>query len=126
MRATIFLLFLCSFFICKGESSTLSRTQSCGAKLSLTQNYFIQNQGLTDNSDQFNKIIEDTDTGEDNLNSDNDCTKFIPLHFEATQKWYSTKSNSFILKDDLKGTKNFQPFFGYSQPIYIIIRVLRI
>jgi hypothetical protein len=126
MRATIFFIFLCSFFFCKGENSTLNRTQACSATLSFAQNHFIENQGLSDNSDQFNKIIEDTDTCEDNLNSDSDSVTFIPLNFEATQKWYSRQSNFFVLKDNLKGTKNFQPFFGYSQPIYIIIRVLRI
>ena len=126
MRATIFFIFLCSFFFCKGENLTVNRTHSCSTQNSLTQNHFIENQGLSDNSDQYNKIIEDTDSGEDSLNSDNTSNKFTPLNFEATHKWYITNSNFFYLKDYLKGIKNFPSFFGYSQPIYIIIRVLRI
>jgi hypothetical protein len=128
MRATIFFIFLCSFFFCKGENLTVNRTHPCSTQNSSTQKHFLENQGLGDSLDQYNKIIEvtDTDTGEDSLNSDNTSDKFVPLNFETNHKWYITNSNFFYLKNDLKVIKNFPSFFGYSQPIYIIIRVLRI
>jgi hypothetical protein len=126
MRATIFLTFLCSFFFCKGENFTVNRAHSCSTQTSLTQTFFLQNQGLTGNDNQYNKISEESDTAEDHVNSDDTSNKFAPLNLESTHKWYVTNSNFFYVKEKSKDIKNFQSFFGFSQPIYIIIRVLRI
>jgi hypothetical protein len=45
---------------------------------SLAQKTFLENQGLRDNSDQKIKVIEDTDTGEDNLNVIQSQINFVP------------------------------------------------
>lgn len=126
MRATIILIFLCSFFFCKGEIFTVNRAQSCGTCNSSTQTFFLETQGFTGHPNQYNKISEETDTSEDTVNSEDTSNKLAPLNLESTHKWYVTNSNFFCLKEKLKDIKNFQSFFGYSQPIYIIIRVLRI
>jgi hypothetical protein len=51
---------------------------------------------MADNSDQYNKSIEDTDTSEDNLTSDNNSNKFA-IKFYFSQMVYF-KSNFFYLK----------------------------
>jgi hypothetical protein len=63
---------------------------------SLAQKTFLENQGLRDNSDQYNKIIEDTDTERIILIQIIPPNKFVPLNFEATHKWYITNSNSLF------------------------------
>jgi hypothetical protein len=88
----------------------------------LTQTFFLQNQGLTGTDNQYNKISEESDTAEDHVNSDDTTNKFAPLNLESTHKWYVTNSISYLRKSiSIKLS-----VFGYSQPIYIIIRVLRI
>jgi hypothetical protein len=120
-----FLLFLCSFFFCKGENFTVNRAQSCSTQNSLTQTFFLQNQGLTGTDNQYNKISEESDTAEDHVNSDDTTNKFAPLNLESTHKWYVT-TQFLLFKEKSISIKKLSVFFGYSQPIYIIIRVLRI
>jgi hypothetical protein len=55
-----------SILFCKGENFTVNRAQSS----SLTQTFFLQNQGLTGTDNQYNKISEESDTAEDHVNSD--------------------------------------------------------
>jgi hypothetical protein len=64
---------------------------------SLTQTFFLQNQGLTGTDNQYNKISEESDTA-DHVNSDDTTNKFAPLNLESTHKWYVTNSNFFYLK----------------------------
>jgi hypothetical protein len=73
-------------------------------------------------------VIEasDLDLVEESDDTDHTQDKFFPLKNTLSTKWYLTLSRFFILKEDVKGVKNVQTYFGYSQPIYIIQRVLRI
>jgi hypothetical protein len=77
MRAIFYYSFAHSFF-CKGENFTVNRAQSCSTQNSLTQTFFLQNQGLTGTDNQYNKISEESDTAEDHVNSDDTTNKFAP------------------------------------------------
>jgi hypothetical protein len=103
MRATIFYYSFAHSF-CKGENFTVNRAQSCSTQNSLTQTFFLQNQGLTGN-DQYNKISEESDTAEDHVNSDDTTNKFAPLNLESTQM-VCYKLHFFYLKK-IKIHKNF-------------------
>jgi hypothetical protein len=63
MRATIFYYSFAHSFFCKGENFTVNRAQSCSTQNSLTQTFFLQNQGLTGTDNQYNKISEESDCG---------------------------------------------------------------
>jgi hypothetical protein len=71
----------------QGENFTVNRAQSCSTQNSLTQTFFLQNQGLTGTDNQYNKISEESDTAEDHVNSDDTTNKFAPLNLESTHKW---------------------------------------
>jgi hypothetical protein len=126
MRVTIFLLVLCSFFFCKGEIFTANRDQNLGTHIALTKNCVLHYDNESDSLDQFNKIIEDSDIFEDGLNCGGSNTKTLNEIVKTQSKWHQTKVAVIINKNYLSNFKDFQYYFGYSQPIYILIQILRI
>lgn len=84
------------------------------------------------NQDSGSSIIEDADLDleEDGLNNSNlkdtDVNKFFYQKSNLLGKWYLTNSHLFIANYYYKRLKISVPFCGYSNPIYITQRVLRI
>ena len=128
MRVVIFFIFLSTVFLYGGEHTSVKRADSSCIQYSLAQNAAISQQKFIDNSSLHNQVIEasDLDLVEEIDDTDHTQDKFFPLKNTPTTKWYLTLSRFLILKEDFKGVKNVQTYFGYSQPIYIIQRVLRI
>jgi hypothetical protein len=128
MRVVIFFIFLSTVFLYGGEHTSVKRADSSCIQYSLSQNAAISQQKFIDNSSLHNQVIEasDLDLVEESDDTDHTQDKFFLLKNTPTTKWYLTLSRFLILKEDFKGVKNVQTYFGYSQPIYIIQRVLRI
>ncbi|MDG2432070.1 hypothetical protein [Flavobacterium sp.] len=63
---------------------------------------------------------------EEIFNNDDVSNSFFSLKLSATKKNFPSLPVIVIIKDSAKGLKNEQPFYGYSQPIYISQQVLRI
>jgi hypothetical protein len=128
MRVAIFFIFLSTVFLYGGEHTALKSADSCGVQYSLSQKTAISQQEFIDNAGLHNQVIEafDLDLGEESYDTDHTQNQFFPLKSTTTTKWYLTLPRFFISKEDFKGVKNLHTYFGYSQPIYIIQRVLRI
>ncbi len=128
MRVIIFFIFFSTAFLYGGEHATAKRSDSCRAQYSFSKNGAISQQEFIDNSCSNSQIIEasDLDLGEESFDTDHSQNRFTPLKNTITIKWYLALSHFVILKEVFIATKNFQTYFGYSQPIYIIQRVLRI
>jgi len=128
MRVIIFFIFFSTVFLYGGEHAAVKRTDSCCTEYSFSKNVATSQQQFIDNSRSSSQIIEasDLDLGEESFGTDHSQNRFVPLKNTTTKKWYLTLSHFVILKEDFLAIKNFRSYFGYSQPIYIIQRVLRI
>jgi hypothetical protein len=63
---------------------------------------------------------------EESCSSDDAPNAFFSIKSADIKKTYPSFPTSVIIKDNCKGFRNFQFFYGYSQPIYISLGVLRI
>lgn len=67
----------------------------------------------------------DEDVSSDNAKAENPNKLFVSKH-NSTTNWFVTFSSPSILNHYSKSFKSFPPFCGYSSPVYIRQRVLRI
>jgi hypothetical protein len=128
MRASLLILFFTSFF-CFGSGYALHK------KVESSSSFLAQNQ--VGNQKQNNEIgsanLHTMITAqaelflvEESCNTDEAAHTFFPVKSDVLKKSYSLLVETIIVKDNSKGFNNFQSFYGYSQPIYISQKVLRI
>jgi len=83
------------------------------------------------NQDSSNSLIEEADLSIDEEHLGGDLEDGIPSkiftgNFSLLYDWYLTFSGQSLLNLSNKNFKNFAPFCGQSNPIYITQRVLRL
>ncbi len=128
MRATIFFIFLCSLFLFNRTHVVINRAQSYCVCDSSSHNQNIDQPCSLGNLVDSNRIIEDSDfdSTEENNNKLDKSNKICTLNNSLVNQWELEFLGLVVLKSNFKGVKNFQPYFTYSQPLYILQRVLRI
>lgn len=128
MRATVFFIFLCSLFLFNGTHSVINHTQSYCVCASSSHNQHIEQPCSLSNSVDSNRIIEDSDfdSTEENTNDIDKSNKICSLTNDLVNQWQLEFLGLVVLKNNFKGFKNFTPLHAYSQPLYILQRVLRI
>lgn len=128
MRATIFILFLSSFF-CFGSGQAVQKRVAIYSSFLAQDASSYQNQNdLVGNANLHAMVSSQTELFlvEESCNTDEAPQTFFALKSEFIKKNYALLVATIIVKDNAKGSRNFQSFYGYSQPIYISQRVLRI
>jgi len=131
MRVALFFINLCILLLCGGNSLHATPHDShigYTATPTLSKNHQIK----FFHKDQESNLIEDADTdleedyhfGTDN--KDNYAKKYIVNSYLLLKVWYQELSGLTVEKTYFKRLKLFPPFCGYSSPIYIRQRVLRI
>lgn len=128
MRATVFFIFLCSLFLFNGTHAATNPAHSHCVCESSSHNQNIEQPFSLGNSVDSNRIIEDTDfdSTEENTNDINKSNKICTLTNDLVNQWQLEFLGLIVLKNNFKGFKNFTPLHAYSQPLYILQRVLRI
>ncbi len=130
MRATVFFIFLCSLFLFNGTHAVINKAHLDSVCHCSSTNQNIEQPYSIGNSTDLNRFIEESDldsTEENNIKSNLDkSNKIASLSGNLVNQWEIEFLGLVILKNDFKGFKNFKPYFTYSQPLYILLRVLRI
>lgn len=127
MRATVFFIFLCSLFLFNGTHSISNRTHTYSERHCSSHNHSIEQSSSFGNLVDSNRIIEDSDI--DSVEENNNIykpNKIVSLSNDLVKQWELEFLGLVVLKNNFKGFKNFKPYFTYSQPLYILQRVLRI
>lgn len=131
MRAIVFYIYLCFLLLCGGNFSYAdtqhgvvnhSFTQHLPEKQQLKLSNPIKNSVVTEIAD----IDLDEEFHIDDDHNDGTANKVLAENRSVLNNWYLTFSSQIIFKDYSKRIKIFAPFCGYSNPIYITQRVLRI
>ena len=129
MRATVFFIFLCSLFLFTGtHAATNNPAHSHCVCESSSHNQNIEQPFSLGNSVDSNRIIEDSDldTTEENTTDTDKSNKICTLSNSLVNQWELEFLGLIVQKNNFKGFKNFKSYFTYSQPLYILQRVLRI
>lgn len=131
MRAIVFFIFLCSLFLINGTHAASNPTHSQCVCESSSHNQNIEQSFSFSNSLDSNRIIEesDLDSTEENNNNNpnfNKSNKIASLSNGLVNQWEIEFLGEIVLKNNFKGFKNFESYTVYSQPLYILQRVLRI
>tara|TARA_R110000868_G_scaffold314821_3_gene575746 strand:+ start:524 stop:910 length:387 start_codon:yes stop_codon:yes gene_type:complete len=128
MRASIIILFLSSFLCFGGTFKAPKRVDAHRSFVGLS-NELNQDKNDQVGSSNFHAFIT-TDNElllvEESCNTDDAPTTFFALKNAVAKKCYPSLTSTIIIKDNFRGFKSFRSFCGYSQPIYISQRVLRI
>jgi hypothetical protein len=131
MRVVVFFLYLC-FYLLSGGSSLHAATHSDRICISSSSHFVKNHQIKLTNSDQGTTLIEDVDLDLDEEYhcgddvSDRTANKFFSENDSLLNRWYLPVSQRFLLNYHYKRYKIFPSFCGYSNPIYITQRVLRL
>lgn len=130
MKATVIFIFLCSLFFLNGTHAVSNKAHFKSECQCSSHNQNLE-QGLSlNNLRDSNRIIEESDldsTEENNNNSNfNKTNKIGALSNGLVNQWEMEFLGEVVLKNSFKGFKNFKPYTTYSQPLYILQRVLRI
>lgn len=128
MRATTIILFLSSFF-CFGSGQVVHKSADFSSSFKmLTHRLNVEQHDFVGHSNWHASISVDNELVllEESCNTDDAPHTFFSLKVAYFKKSYPSFPATIIIKDNCKGFKNFQSFYGYSQPIYISQRVLRI
>jgi len=123
MRTTIFFIFLCSLFLVNRTHAVINKARFYSVSHSSSHNQSLDRSYVLGSSIDSNRIIEDTD--EDNTHIDK-SNKICSLTNDLVNQWQLEFLGLTFSKNDFKGNKYFKPLDAYSQPIYILQRVLRI
>jgi len=123
MRTTIFFIFLCSLFLVNRTHVVINKARFYSVSNSSSHNQTLDRSYVLGSSIDSNTIIEDTD--EDNSHIDKP-SKLCSLTNDLANQWQLDFLSLVFFKNDFKGNKYFKPLDTYSQPIYILQRVLRI
>ncbi|NUY80272.1 hypothetical protein HUK80_05135 [Flavobacterium sp. MAH-1] len=132
MRIAFFLVYLFSFFL-KGNHYVLD--QKVQHKISYSQSVDKNHHSKYVNPDFGTSVDENADldeeehNGSDDLNDDfsgDDAQAFLHHDFILPQDWFLSIAGRYFSNFSSNGFKAFAPYHGYSSPIYIIHRVLRI
>lgn len=128
MRATVFFIFLCSLFFFNATPDAINKAHVYSVYHSSSHNPNIERSTSLGNLANSNRIIEDSDfdAAEENNTNIAKPNKFCSLSNNLVNQWELEFLGLVVLKNNLKGFKNFKPYFTYSQPLYILQRVLRI
>jgi hypothetical protein len=128
MRASIIILFISSFF-CFGSGQLVQKsTDSCRCYkasidgLNERQNDVVGRSNWYASISVYNEFV----LLEESCSTDDATNTFFGLKSADIKKSYPSFPTTVIIKDNCKGFRNFQSFYGYSQPIYISLGVLRI
>ncbi len=131
MRVVVFFLYMC-FHLLGGGSYLHAATHQSRICIS-SSSYLAKNHQIKFKiADQGNTIIEDVDLDLDEEYhcgddvSDRTPAKFFSENGSLLNRWYLPISQRFHLNYYRKRYKIFSSFFGYSNPIYITQRVLRL
>lgn len=128
MRATIIIVFLSSLF-CFGSGQSLHKSMdSYRTYKALTLDLNGRHTECVDSSNWHSTISVDNELVllEESCSTDDSPNTFFALKSIVAKKSYPSLKATVIVKDNCKGVKNFHSFYGYSQPIYIYLGVLRI
>ncbi|WP_300566577.1 hypothetical protein [Flavobacterium sp.] len=131
MRAIVLFLNLWLILL-SGGNNTYAETQHVKINNSSTQHLNENKQFGFSNKEQNTTIIEDTDFDfeEEYATSgnakENNKHKVFYTTGNLSNGWNTTTVTPFITQSSTKKYKISQPFYGYSSPIYIKNRVLRI
>lgn len=131
MRVALIFLHLCILLLGGGNNlhaATADNHIGYTATSTLSKNHQIK----FFHKDQDSNLIEDADTdleedyhfGTDN--NDNYAKKYVVSSYLLPKIWYQEFSGLIVEKTYFKRLKLFPPFCGYSSPIYIRQRALRI
>lgn len=130
MRATVFFIFLCSLFLFNRTHAVINKAHFYSVSDSSSHNQKFDQPCSLSNSTDSNRIIEESDLDsneENNSNSNfNKSNKIVALNNGLVNQWEIEFLGEVVLKNSFKGFKNFEPYTIYSQPLYILQRVLRI
>lgn len=125
MRVSLFFILFCSVYLYGGEHS--QHMNPFRVHFSFSQELAKLNQFSFQNFDDNNSIEEtDLEILEEAPFANDTTNKFLELKYKSVANYLFTSNKFLIPKNEFKGIKNFQSFFGYSQPIYFSNRVLRI
>lgn len=129
MRATVFFVFLCSLFLFNRTHAVINKAHFYSVSDFSSHNQKIEPYSIGNSAD-LNRFIEESDldsTEENNNNSNNNnSNKIGTLNNGLVNQWEMEFLGEVVLKNSFKGFKNFKPYTAYSQPLYILQRVLRI
>ncbi|RVT76520.1 hypothetical protein EOD40_08425 [Flavobacterium sufflavum] len=123
MRVTVFFIFLCSLFFSNRTHAVVNKAHFYSVCHSSSHNQNLDQSYSLDNSVDSNRIIEDSN--EDNTNFDK-SNKICSVSNDFANQWQLDFLGLTFFKNNFKGNKYFKPLHAYSQPIYILQRVLRI
>jgi hypothetical protein len=131
MRAIVFFIYL-SFHLLGGGHFLHADTNHNNSNHISQYNFTNKLRVKLISQDFGGLVIEDADLDLDDEHASGDNTKFgvsdkfIFKKYSLLDRWYLTFSDQFSFDAPSECLKNFQPFSGYSNPIYIQQRVLRI
>jgi hypothetical protein len=127
MRVTIFFLYL-FFYLQSGGNYVHAASHDNGIYNSLTARLFNLDQVKIDRNSLDSIMINagGFDIEEESSNGDSLKNKNFTEKFHVSKFWYQTFSCQCIINYCNNNFKNFAPFCGQSNPIYIIQQVLRI
>jgi hypothetical protein len=131
MRVIGFYITLC-FFLLSGGKSLYANTYHNGAINSFIQNFPEKQQVKIFDAGKKNLVIESTDLNlDEEFNHDDNYhdrtgNKFLSKKYCFTDRLHLKVSPQITSKEYAQRIKIFAPFCGYSNPIYIRQRVLRI
>lgn len=130
MRATIIFIFLCPFFFFNGTHAVSNKAHFKSECQCTSHNQNLEQSLSLNHLTDSNQIIEESDldsTEENNSNSNlNKSNKIVLQNNGLVSQWEIEFLGEVVLKNSFKGFKNFKPYAAYSQPLYILQRVLRI
>ena len=128
MRTSLLILLFTSFF-CFGSANALHQSVESSSSF-LAQNLGLhQKQNIVLSNTNLHTMIAaqaELFLVEESCNTDEAPQTFFPAKSDVLKKTYSLLVAAIIVKDNSKGFNNFQSYYGYSQPIYISQKVLRI
>lgn len=130
MRATIIFIFLCSLFFLNGTHAVSNKAHFKSECQCSSHNQNLEQALSLNHLTDSNRIIEESDldsTEESNSNLNLEKpNKIVLLSHALVNQWEKDFLGLVIFKNNFQGIKDFKPCLNYSQPLYILQRVLRI
>lgn len=128
MRASIIIAFLSSFLCFGSTPKAQKRVDAYRSFIGLAHEVNQENNDELGSSNLHATITADNELLllEESCGNDDAPHTFFTLKSAVVKKCYPSQTATIIVKDNCRGFKSFQSFYGYSQPIYISQRVLRI
>ncbi len=129
MRATVFFICLCPLFLFNRTHAVINKAHFYSVSNSSSHNQKFDQPCSVDNSNNSNTIIEESDL--DSSEESNDLNlgtynKICTLSHNLVNQWQIEFLGISSFNKNCIGFKHFESYFNYSQPLYILQRVLRI